>query len=265
MSTRIQEDKPAHNNLRLCSAAMSAAPEQVALAANSVEAQVAPSNLRQSPLSEDDDAQKVNPRDVDTIIAQISVQGSSLEQQCDAWYMLWKLSCCDEGRILIADKGGIPAIFGLLQNDMHAKYARVKEMACGALCNLAAYAANRRKIVEHGGVQALVEMIQGNKCSLKMKASACAALCNLTMDQAGQDAMIECSGVHVIVLAMDTHKNISELQDVMCHILGNLASCDARNEAINKCAGIKSIVSALILHVANIPVVISSILMLSAP
>ncbi len=199
---------------------------------------------------------KARTHDVVAAIAQLTQDGCGQQAQSHACHTLWKLACNAEHSMVIADNGGIQALLRVV--DTRENESDAQAMACGALCNVGAYAASRLVINQQRGVRAMVQAmhVHAGKCADVVVAKACAALCNLTLDQAGQDAMMnDCDGVQAIMLAMHTHKDNADIQATACHILRNLATSDAGKHRIVTRGGIQGIVCALKHHTSDVAVV----------
>ena len=123
--------------------------------------------------------------DIEAAIAQIRKHGTDAdlgpETLIRACHKLWALSYEDEeARSVIAERGGVEAVLGVLQgDDTHVRVDNklgAHDAACGALCNLAACPANRNMIARLGGVEPVLRMLQSSECAQRGHVTACAAL-----------------------------------------------------------------------------------------
>jgi hypothetical protein len=117
-----------------------------------------------------------------------------------------------EHRGQIVREGGISAVIDAIS--AHRWHARMAELGCRCIGNLAFNAANTAHIAAHGGISAVITAMVSHKGDRSVQSMGCGALANISTNATYAEWIAHDGGIGAIVCAMCMFK----VQGLVCQI-----------------------------------------------
>ena len=225
---------------------------------------------------------------IEVVVAAMNNHLYKANIQESGFYFLQKIvDSCEKPRNtinILVSAGGIKAIVAVM--DAHLNNAIIQESGCLALANITAadetkwkvlrnitakvlrnITANadeiKRKVVDEGGIKAVVAAMNAYLNNATIQIRGCAALGNIAALAENQPKVAAAKGIEAVVAAMEAHLKYADVQEYLknavvqengCRALRNIAALAENQPKVAAAKGIEAVVAAMRRYPKNIEI-----------